>query len=188
MASLNTAEGRLYRWLKRKTTPAGTWKRMTQAELGAKVRCSKSQISRVLPRVVAKLNSIPLEDAAKLVSDVMAVRRGRLLDFEVEVLRALRQKEPPVSYFRLSFLFGVSEEQISTVCRDIGLCSSKLGDGSSYWSRDALIPADFQHRLAELKENAAIRKHLQERQRICAEKRELYGGKFNVHGTRSTGL
>ena len=159
-----TAEARLYKWLKRKTTPADTWKRMTQAELGAKVGCSKSQICRVLPQVVAKLEGISLSEAKKFVSDLMEVRRGRLVDFEVEILRELRQKDPPVSYFSLSCLFEVSEEHISAVCKDIGLCYARLGYGSSYsLIGNALIPEAFHHRLADLKENAAIRKQLSEK-------------------------
>ena len=155
-----TAEDRLYKWLKRKTTPINAWKRMTMAQLGAKVRCSKSQICRVLPQVVAKLDGISLEEAAKLVDDVMKVRRGHLLDFEVELIRQMRQLKTPASVFWIAHHLCVSEKQVRDVCKRLGV--DKV-EGYSYWGQDFidLLPEGFNHR--QLNENIRIRKHLSEK-------------------------
>ena len=115
-----TAEVRLYRWLKRKTTPPDAWKTLSLDQLAKKARCSKSMVSRKLPKVVAKLNGISLAEAEKLVDDVMNVRQCRLLDWEIEILKELRKKDPPVSMFRLSFIFGVSKKNISDICNALG--------------------------------------------------------------------
>ena len=87
-----TAETRLYRWLKRKTTPADAWRTLSVKQLAEKARCSTSQVSRTLPRVVAKLNDISLDEAETAVADVMAVRRCRLLDWGNRTLET-----PPIS-------------------------------------------------------------------------------------------
>ena len=106
-----TSEVRLYRWLKRKTTAPDAWKTLSFYQLAKKARCSKSMVSRKLPKVVAKLKEIPLDEAEKLVDDVLNVRQCRLLDWEIEILKELRKKDPPVSMFRLSFIFGVSKKK-----------------------------------------------------------------------------
>ena len=115
-----TAEVRLYRWLNRKTTPPDVWKTLSLKQLAEKARCSRSMVSRKLPKVVAKLKAVPLDEAEKLVDDVMNVRRCRLLDWEVEILEHLRKKDPPVSMFRLSLIFGVSEKNISDHLQFVG--------------------------------------------------------------------
>ena len=108
-----TAEIRLYHWLKRKTTPPDAWRTLSLEQLAEKARCSKSMVSRKLPKVVAKLKAVPLNEAEKLVDDVMNVRRCRLLDWEVEILEHLRKKDPPVSMFRsVVDLWGVGKKHI----------------------------------------------------------------------------
>ena len=125
-----TAEVRLYRWLNRKTTPPDAWRTLSLEQLAEKARCSKSMVSRKLPKAVAKLNRISLNEAETLVDDVMNVRRCRLLDWEVEILEHLRKKDPPVSMFRLSMIFGVSEKNISDICNSLGL-GMQRGIGAS---------------------------------------------------------
>ena len=158
-----TAEIRLYHWLKRKTTPPDAWKTLSLEQLAEKARCSTSMVSRKLPKVVAKLKAVPLDEAEKLVDDVMNVRQCRLLDWEVEILEHLRKKDPPVSMLRLSMIFGVSEKNISDICNSLEL-GTQRGIGNSYWgSSDTLIPEEFRHRIPELQENVEIRRHLREK-------------------------
>ena len=158
-----TAEIRLYRWLNRKTTPPDTWRTLSLEQLAEKARCSTSMISRKLPKVVAKLKDISLDEAETLVGDVMNIRRCRLLDWEVEILKHLRKKDPPVSMLRLSLIFGVSEKNISDLCNSLGL-GMQRGIGALYWgSSDTLIPEEFRHRIPELQENVEIRRHLREK-------------------------
>ena len=160
-----TSEVRLYRWLKRKTTPPDAWKTLSLDQLAKKARCSKSMVSRNLPNAVAKLKGIPLDEAEKLVDDVMNVRRCRLLDWEIKIIKELRKKDPPVSMFRLSMIFRVSEKNISDVCKASGL-GAQLGTGGSYWgSLDALLPEEFRHRIPEIEQNVEIRKQLIEKHR-----------------------
>ena len=153
-----TSEVRLYRWLKRKTTPPDAWKTLSLDQLAEKVRCSKSMVSRNLPKVVAKLNGISLDAAEKLVNDVMNVRRCRLLDWEVEILKELRKKDPPVSMSHLSVIFGVSEKNISDLCNSLGL-GRERGIGNPHWENsDTLIPEEFRHRIPEIQQNVEIRR------------------------------
>ena len=160
-----TAEIRLYRWLKRKTTPPDAWKTLSLEQLAEKARCSTSMVSRKLPKVVAKLKAVPLDEAEKLVDDVMNVRRCRLLDWEVEILEQLRKKDPPVSMFRLSLIFGVSEKNISDLCNSLGL-GTQRGIGASYWgSRDTLISQEFRYRIPEIQQNVEIRRELRKKHR-----------------------
>lgn len=158
-----TAEDRLYKWLKRKTTPAEAWKEMTQAELAAIVRTSKSQICRVLPKVVAKLNDIPIDEAKKLVSDLMAVRRGHLLNFEVEMIIELRSLKKPASVSWIASQICVSEKQVRAVCKRFGVDGVR---GYSYWHSDLtdLLPEGFNQR-EQLNENIRIREKLSEKHR-----------------------
>ena len=160
-----TAEIRLYRWLKRKTTPPDAWKTLSLEQLAEKARCSRSMVSRKLPKVVAKLNRLSLDKAEKLVDDVMNVRRCRLLDWEAEILEQLRKKDPPVSMFRLSMIFGVSEKNISDICNSLGL-GTQRGIGASYWgSRDTLISQEFRYRIPEIQQNVEIRRELRKKHR-----------------------
>ena len=160
-----TAEVRLYRWLNRKTTPPDVWKTLSLKQLAEKARCSRSMVSRKLPKVVAKLKAVPLDEAEKLVDDVMNVRRCRLLDWEVEILEQLRKKDPPVSMFRLSLIFGVSEKNISDICNSLGL-GTQRGIGASYWgSRDTLISQEFRYRIPEIQQNVEIRRELRKKHR-----------------------
>ena len=160
-----TAEVRLYRWLNRKTTPPDVWKTLSLKQLAEKARCSRSMVSRKLPKVVAKLKAVPLDEAEKLVDDVMNVRRCRLLDWEVEILEHLRKKDPPVSMFRLSLIFGVSEKNISDLCNSLGL-GTQRGIGASYWgSRDTLISQEFRYRIPEIQQNVEIRRELRKKHR-----------------------
>ena len=160
-----TAEVRLYRWLKRKTTPPDAWKTLSFYQLAKKARCSKSMVSRKLPKVVAKLNGISLDEAEKLVDDVMNVRRCRLLDWEIEILKELRKKDPPVSMFRLSFIFGVSKKNISDICNALGI-GRERGIGYFYWGiSDTQILEGFHHRIPEIEQNVEIRSQLRETHR-----------------------
>lgn len=166
-----TAEIRLYRWLKRKTTPPDAWQHLSLAELAAKARCSTSQVSRTLPKAVAKLHAISLDAAEKWVHDVMRVRRGHLIDFEIKILKALRKEQPPFSYRRLASLFEVSEKQIADISQSLAL-GAKCGVGvSSFGSLKTLIPQEFHHCIPQLQANAEIRRKLREKQRVCAAKR-----------------
>ena len=153
MASLNTAEERLYRWLKRKTTPVNAWQQMSLAELAAKVRCSTSQVSRSLPKSVAQLEGLSLDAAAKRVSDVMRVRQGRLVDFEVEVILELRSLKNPPSYDAIAQAFAVSERRILTVCLQHG----KDGVNGYYHSPADVLALVESDRITELQENIRIR-------------------------------
>ena len=158
-----TAEVRLYRWLNRKTTPPDAWRTLSLEQLAEKARCSTSMVSRKLPKAVAKLKDISLDEAEQLVDDVLNVRRCRLLDWEVEILEHLRKKDPPVSMFRLSLIFGVSEKNISDICNSLGL-GMQRGIGALYWgSFESLMPEEFRHRIPELQENVEIRRHLREK-------------------------
>ena len=160
-----TAEIRLYHWLKRKTTPPDAWKTLSLEQLAEKARCSTSMVSRKLPKVVAKLKAVPLDEAEKLVDDVMNVRQCRLLDWEVEILEHLRKKDPPVSMLRLSMIFGVSEKNISDLCNSLGL-GTQRGIGASYWgSRDTLISQEFRYRIPEIQQNVEIRRELRKKHR-----------------------
>ena len=160
-----TAEVRLYRWLKRKTTAPDAWKTLSLDQLAKKARCSKSMVSRKLPKAVAKLNGISLDAAEKLVDDVLNVRQCRLLDWEIEILKELRKKDPPVSMFRLSLIFGVSRKNISDVCNALGI-GRQRGIGNPYWgSKDTLIPEEFRHRIPEIQQNVEIRSQLREKHR-----------------------
>lgn len=163
--SPTTAEVRLYRWLKRRTTPPDAWQHLTLDELAEKVHCSKSQVSRILPSVVAQLNSIPLDEAEKWVADVMAVRRGHLLDFEIQIISVLRKQESPVSYPRLSKMFGVSEKQIADVCKKFRRRAAGSGTAHYYYGRydKELIPEAFHDRIPEIIENAGIRRKLSQK-------------------------
>ena len=108
-----TAEVRLYRWLNRKTTPPDAWRTLSLEQLAEKARCSTSMVSRKLPKVVAKLKDISLDEAEQLVDDVMNVRRCRLLDWEVEILEHLRKKDPPVSMSpSVHDLWGIGKKHI----------------------------------------------------------------------------
>lgn len=179
-----TAEVRLYRWLGRKTTPKDIWKQMSLDEVAAKVGCSKSQISRILPSVVAQLDLISLDEAMQRVGDVMSVRRGHLLDFEIQIILQLRRKKT-VSYHRLSHIFQVSTEQVAHVCKKSGLSAAECGTGSDYrCSDEELIPEAFHNRIPQIIENAGIRrklrqkhKNLQQNTRVPFEDflRRLYG-------------
>ena len=160
-----TSEVRLYRWLKRKTTPPNAWKTLPLDQLAEKARCSKSMVSRNLPKVLAKLKKISLDEAEKLVDDVMNVRRCRLLDWEIEIIKELRKKDPPVSMFRLSVIFGVSVKNISDICKASGL-GRERGIGYFYCGiSDTLIPEEFHHRIPEIRQNAEIRSQLIEKHR-----------------------
>lgn len=154
-----TAEERLYRWLKRKTTPIGVWRQTTLEELAVKVHCSKSQVSRSLPKAVARLEGISLDAAEKLVEDVMSVRRGHLIDFEIRIILQLRDREKPVTYPRLSKIFGVSTKQIADVCKKFQLSAVECGTGGDYsCSDEELIPEAFRDRIPQIIENAGIRR------------------------------
>ena len=160
-----TAEVRLYRWLKRKTTTPDAWKTLSLDQLAKKARCSKSMVSRKLPKVVAKLNGISLDAAEKLVDDVLNVRQCRLLDWEIEILKELRKKDPPVSMFRLSLIFGVSIKNISDICNSLGLGRQRGIDTFYSGSLDALIPEEFRHRIPEIEQNVEIRSQLRAKHR-----------------------
>ena len=154
-----TAEVRLYRWLKRKTTPPDAWQHLSLAELAKKARCSTSMVSRTLPKALAKLHSISLDAAEKWVNDVMTVRQGRLIDFEIEILKELRKKEPPMSFRQLSGIFEVSEIQIADIANALGLGVSTRGlPATSYRNPKKLIPAHLQHRIPEIEKNSDIRR------------------------------
>ena len=160
-----TAEVRLYRWLKRKTTAPDAWKTLSLDQLAEKARCSKSMVSRKLPKAVAKLKGISLAEAEKLVDDVMDVRQCRLIDWEIGILKELRKKDPPVSMFRLSVIFGVSEKNISDICNSLGL-GRERGIGNFYSvSSNTLIPEEFRHRIPEIEQNVEIRRELREKHR-----------------------
>ena len=83
--------------------PSEAWKTLSLEQLAEKERCSQSMVSRNLPKAVAKLKEVSLNEAEKLVDDVMNVRRCRLLDWEIEIIEHLCKKDPSVSMFRLSF-------------------------------------------------------------------------------------
>ena len=178
-----TAETRLYRWLKRKTTPADAWRTMSVKQLAEKARCSTSQVSRTLPRVVAKLNDISLDEAETAVADVMAVRRCRLLDWEIELLKRLRSQEPPVSYFRLALLLGVAEKQIADISNALGLGFSTQGCGSMYQGKQ-IIPEEFQHRIPELQAHVESRSKLRQKHKNAARLARLKS--FAKAGGRET--
>ena len=153
MPYLNTAEERLYRWLKRKTTPVDAWQQMTIEELAAKMRCSTSQISRSLPKAVARLEGISLDAAEKRVRDVMRVRQGRLVDFEVEIILELRSLKTPPSYDAIAETFGVSERRVLTLCGQHG----KDGVGGYYYSPEDVLALVESDHITELQENIRIR-------------------------------
>ena len=153
MAYLNTAEERLYRWLKRKTTPADAWKQMSIKALSAKVRCSMSQVSRSLPKAVARLEGISLDVAEKRVSDAIRVRQGRLVDFEVEMILELRSLKNPPSYTSIANAFAVSERRVITVCLQAG----REGLSGYYHSSRNVLSLIDSDRIAELHENIRIR-------------------------------
>lgn len=159
-----TAEIRLYRWLKRKNTPADAWKQMSLDELAAKAHCSKSQVSRTLPSVVAQLHSISRDAAETLIREVMAVRRGQLIDFEIQIIRQLRSREKPVSYPRLAKMFRVSTKQIAAVCKKFRLSVAECGVGWNYrCSDEELMPEAFHHWMPQIIENAGIRRKLSQK-------------------------
>lgn len=153
MAYLNTAEERLYRWLKRKTTSVDAWKQMSLTELAAKVHCSTSQVSRSLPKAVARLEGISLDAAAKRVGDVIRVRQGCLLDFEVEMILELRSLKNPPSYDAIAQAFAVSERRILTVCMQHG----KDGVSGYYHPPADVLTLVESDRITELQENIRIR-------------------------------
>jgi len=136
---------------------------MTMEELAAKVKCSTSQVSRSLPKAVARLEGISLDVAEKRVADTIRVRQGCLVDFEVEMILELRTLKDPPSYASIAQAFAVSQRRVITVCmqhgRD-GVC------GYYYSSRNvlSLIESD---RITELLENIGIRR--QRRQQIKAK-------------------
>ena len=179
-----TAEERLYHWLKRKTTPADMWKRMTMAELAAKVQCSTSQVSRSLPKAVARLEGISLDTAEKLVNDVMSVRRGHLIDFEVQIIIELRRREKPVTYPRLSKMFGVSTKQIADVCKKFQLRAAECGTGWYYGCSDEeLIPEAFHNRIPQMIENAGIRRELSQKHKVLRQNtREPFEDFYSLYG------
>ena len=151
--SFKTAEERLYRWLKRKTTPRKAWQQMTIEELAAKIRCSTSQISRSLPKSVARVEGIPFDAAAKRVGDVIRVRQGRLVDFEVEMILELRSLKDPPSYASIADAFAVSERRVLTLCKQHGI-NGAFGYYDSPGDVLALIESE---RITELQENIRIR-------------------------------
>lgn len=157
-----TVEARLYHWLKRKTTPVDAWKQMSIKALAKKVQCSTSQVSRSLPKAIARLEGLSIDDAEKLVSDLMRVRQGGLVDFEIEMIRQIRQIDKPPSIWCIANIFCVSAKQVRTVCKRFGVDGAR---GYTYWSHDLadLIPEGINRQ--QFDENIKIRKQLREKHR-----------------------
>lgn len=160
---LNTAEERLFKWLKRKTTPPDAWKQMSIKELAAKMQCSTSQLSRSLPRTIARLEGMSLAAAEKLVGNVLRVRQGRLLGFEIEIIHELRSLTNPPSYESIAQTFAVSERRVLTICRHHG----KAGVSGYYHSPEDVLALVESDHITELHENIRIR--TQRRQAIEAK-------------------
>ena len=138
-----TAEVRLYRWLKRKTTPEDAWRTMSLQQIAEKVKCSRSTVSRLLPGVVSQLKGCPLDEARQRCIEAHHLRSGRLVSEEIEILKKLRQKDPPASYLTCTMIFGVSSSTIQRYCKKLGLG----GSGTSYYKSDVALPHDVTERL-----------------------------------------
>ena len=117
-----TADIRLYHWLKPQNDPARRMENtVIRATRGKGAVFHEYGLTKIAESRRKTQQLIPLNEAEKLVDDVMNVRRCRLLDWEVEILEHLRKKDPPVSMFRLSMIFGVSEKNISDLCNSLEL-------------------------------------------------------------------
>ena len=138
-----TAEVRLYRWLKRKTTPEDAWRTMSLHQIAEKVKCSPSTVSRLLPGVVSQLLGCSLDEARRRCIDAHHLRSGRLVSEEIEILKKLRTQDPPASYFTCAGIFGVSSSTIQRYCKKLGLG----GSGTPYYKSDVVLPDDVTERL-----------------------------------------
>ena len=138
-----TAEVRLYRWLKRKTTPEDAWRTMSLQQIAEKVKCSRSTVSRLLPGVVSQLKGCSLDEARQRCIEAHHLRSGRLVSEEIEILKKLRQKDPPASYLTCAMIFGVSSSTIQRYCKKLGFG----GSGTPYYKSDVVLPHDVTERL-----------------------------------------
>ena len=89
-----TAEVRLYRWLKRKTTPEDAWRTMSLQQIAEKVKCSRSTVSRLLPGIVSQLKGCPLDEARQRCIEAHHLRSGRLVSEEIEILKKITTERP----------------------------------------------------------------------------------------------
>ena len=138
-----TAEVRLYRWLKRKTTPKDAWRTMSLQQIAEKAKCSPSTVSRLLPRVISQLLGCSLDEARRRCIDAHHLRSGKLTFEEIEILKKLRTKDPPASYLTCVGIFGVSSSTIQRYCKKLGLG----GSGTPYYKSDVVLPDDVTERL-----------------------------------------
>ena len=161
-----TAEVRLYRWLKRKTTPEDAWRRMSLQEIAEKVKCSPSTVSRVLPGVVSQLLGCSLDEARRRCIDAHHLRSGRLVSEEIEILKKLRTQDPPASYLTCSWIFGVSPFTIQRYCKKLGLG----GSGAPYYKSDVVLPDDVTQRL---KVHKKIRREAANKRRFAKFERQF---------------
>ena len=167
-----TAEVRLYRWLKRKTTPEDAWRTMSLQQIAEKVKCSRSTVSRLLPGVVSQLKGCPLDEARQRCIEAHHLRSGRLVSEEIEILKKLRQKDPPASYLTCTMIFGVSSSTIQRYCKKLGLG----GSGTSYYKSDVALPHDVTERL---KTHKKIRREVANKRRFS-----VLSQNWSVNSTR----
>ena len=167
-----TAEVRLYRWLKRKTTPEDAWRTMSLQQIAEKVKCSRSTVSRLLPGVVSQLKGCPLDEARQRCIEAHHLRSGRLVSEEIEILKKLRLKDPPASYLTCTMIFGVSSSTIQRYCKKLGLG----GSGTSYYKSDVALPHDVTERL---KTHKKIRREVANKRRFS-----VLSQNWSVNSTR----
>ena len=167
-----TAEVRLYRWLKRKTTPEDAWRPMSLQQIAEKVKCSRSTVSRLLPGVVSQLKGCPLDEARQRCIEAHHLRSGRLVSEEIEILKKLRLKDPPASYLTCAMIFGVSSSTIQRYCKKLGLG----GSGTSYYKSDVALPHDVTERL---KTHKKIRREVANKRRFS-----VLSQNWSVNSTR----
>ena len=167
-----TAEVRLYRWLKRKTTPEDAWRTMSLQQIAEKVKCSRSTVPRLLPGVVSQLKGCPLDEARQRCIEAHHLRSGRLVSEEIEILKKLRLKDPPASYLTCAMIFGVSSSTIQRYCKKLGLG----GSGTSYYKSDVALPHDVTERL---KTHKKIRREVANKRRFS-----VLSQNWSVNSTR----
>ena len=116
---------------------------MSLQQIAEKVERSRSTVSRLLPGVVSQLKGCSLDEARQRCIEAHHLRSGRLVSEEIEILKKLRQKDPPASYLTCAKIFGVSSSTIQRYCKKLGFG----GSGTPYYKSDVVLPHDVTERL-----------------------------------------
>ena len=132
----------------------------------AKVKCSPSTVSRLLPRVVSQLLGCSLDEARQCCIKAHHLRSGRLVSEEIEILKQLRTQDPPASHFTCAMIFGVSPFTIQRYCKKLGLG----GSGTPYYKSDVVLPDDVTERL---KTHKKIRREATNKRRAAKLERQF---------------